>query len=803
MELVLAPDLNADLLPLVQHPEQWRDAFAALLQSGGKLQMFEQQIGIDNPATYDPVPDYVRDVGPNYYDRLRDAGFFAELTALDIPLAIETPGLKAWDTENGIPTGKQAAFALTRAINRVLAAGGGLLSSYSMDDPLAASLSDFPEPVPIETVVAVLCRVAKAGSDMLVEGGWTEAYPTCSPAQIIDLGTRLRAAGWLFRHLHMDVDEQHAKQTKTDEEIAADFKELQAACRSWGIPFGIILNGQRGNTPEDYRVGFWEWFEFARKMLGGDPDRWILESWKKNNLPVNLPESSHEAHTGLLREVAALLPVPEPPLKTRQIAVVLPKELAGASVYVDDVGGGKTVVAESNGAHAVAPFRLTIGADCSDAFTYLKVDLEGYKPYRKDGVLLHAGPVQVRVGVAGDPNRHSDTFLPAVQPNTSTVARALMGPLRVVHHAPSKTHSFADDSGPRRVLFCSWFCALRDWHDDEGKALAVLDRIVEAGYQGIRIFRFLGESDTSGYFAGRAVLPEWSIEALLGFARACQSRGLRLALTSGRQWGYAEWLAWETRCAKAIQVANLAVVVALWEGTNEYWQNAPGHNSDEQIAFYGTLFAMVRATLSPAPICAIGAPEDESPDKLYRASTHSDICEKHGSRDEDKCVKRGFTVWYWEGDPGHFGKPFWEGEPVPPPSPDAFMPCSSPGRVFATLAMNQMVGSAVTFFSGDAVRGRDPSVSIGFTDVPRLMATLPEDVAHAVHVSGGNIWWWTLPDGRFATVADEQWGAGALEPPRAVKSYTVIGPGWATREGTGAPRLNAGDGGALIVGDFA
>src|SRR6185503_9686751 len=167
MELVLAPDLNADLLPLVQHPEQWRDAFAALLQSGGKLQMFEQQIGIDNPATYDPVPDYVRDVGPNYYDRLRDAGFFAELTALDIPLAIETPGLKAWDTENGIPTGKQAAFALTRAINRVLAAGGGLLSSYSMDDPLAASLSDFPEPVPIETVVAVLCRVAKAGSDML------------------------------------------------------------------------------------------------------------------------------------------------------------------------------------------------------------------------------------------------------------------------------------------------------------------------------------------------------------------------------------------------------------------------------------------------------------------------------------------------------------------------------------------------------------------------------------------------------------------------------------------------------------
>jgi hypothetical protein len=42
-------------------------------------------------------------------------------------------------------------------------------------------------------------------------------------------------------------------------------------------------------------------------MLGGDPDRWILESWKKKNLPENLPESSQFSHTGLLREVAAKL----------------------------------------------------------------------------------------------------------------------------------------------------------------------------------------------------------------------------------------------------------------------------------------------------------------------------------------------------------------------------------------------------------------------------------------------------------------------------------------------------------------
>jgi hypothetical protein len=310
-ELWLGPDVNADLLPLVQHPEQWVDA----RRSMAMLQLFEQQIGVDDPANFgDPLPDYVREIGPNFYNRLRDGGFFAALT---VPLAIETPGLKDWDTENGQPTGKQAAFALTRAIERIRAAGGEL-ATFSLDDPLAASLSDFPSQVPIDTVTAVLVRVAKAGSDLGVQGGITEAYPTCSVDQIIDLFGHVQQAGWSPRHLHLDIDEQHAKQRYTHAQIAADLKELQAACRSWTqgdarVDFGIILNGQRGDTPQTYRTGFWEWFDFVRAALGGDPDRYILESWKKKNLPVNLPESSQFSATGLLREVAALVPFPVSP----------------------------------------------------------------------------------------------------------------------------------------------------------------------------------------------------------------------------------------------------------------------------------------------------------------------------------------------------------------------------------------------------------------------------------------------------------------------------------------------------------
>lgn len=502
--------------------------------------------------------------------------------------------------------------------------------------------------------------------------------------------------------------------------------------------------------------------------------------------------------------------------------IVLPPEFDGATVYVDDAGGGHTVLAHvGEFPEATARVDLQIGSNCTDAYSYVRVDMDGYRPYTRHGVLIRAGiDRQIRVGVAPDPSRQGDTILPALEPLVQIAPRALVGPLRVVHHPASKTHSYADDTGPRRVLFCSWFCALRDWRNDPVKAATVLDRVVLAGYQGVRMYRVLGESDSSGYYAGRATLKDWAIPVLLEFLKACEDRKLRVQLSCGQQWGTVERLAWERQCLAAIQAAGRAGVIALYEGDNEPHRNAPMRDSDEQYAFYRDLFAMVRSTLRPTPFCACGAPANEDPTNLYRAAQHSDVLEKHGMRDEDRCVKRGFTPWYWEGDPGHFGMPMWEGEPVPPPAPDAsFMPTNSPGRLVATLAINQLVGNAVTFFSGQAVRNfaqhrpygetwMPPFLELwdtpAFDAVPKLLAYLPEDVAKATHVTGGNIWWWQLSDGRFATVADgDYWGPSALAPPRPVKSYQVIGPGWTVREGTGAPMLQPTDGAALIIGEFA
>ena len=389
-------------------------------------------------------------------------------------------------------------------------------------------------------------------------------------------------------------------------------------------------------------------------------------------------------------------------------------------------------------------------------------------------------------------------------------SRALRGPLRVIDHPAAQTHSYRDDTGPRRVLFCSNFCALRDCYDNNPVWISDLDTIVRAGYQGVRIFRILGESDFSGYFAGRTVQPSWGPVTLVKYAKACRERGLRLQLSAGHQWEHQEFerLPWERSWAEMIQAEGLAEVISLIEGDNEYWQNATWRDSDEQIALYGQMAQMFRQVLNPAPFFACGAPENEAPDKIYRASTHSDVCEIHTSRDPDKQVRRPFSIWYWEGNPGIFPKPYWHGEPTPfDGGPDDFMPTPSAGRQIAQFAISQLTGGAVSYFDGWDVRSVEPidADALTFWTAPQFLMALPEDVATWGHVPGGKVWWWSGPGKRFATVFDEQWGEAAMESPKPVGAWKAYGPRNTIIDGSGSvtyAKLGTDWGGALVVGEF-
>lgn len=402
----------------------------------------------------------------------------------------------------------------------------------------------------------------------------------------------------------------------------------------------------------------------------------------------------------------------------------------------------------------------------------------------------------------------------------------LHGPIAVHHHGSDatqdKTTSFADATGPRRITGYSWFCAARDYRDNRRESEITLDLIAAAGYQYIRMYRVLGYDRVhpngpnigdGGYFYLRGVSPVWGIEATVDFAKACKARGLRIQCTQGHAWNSGEeWVNWEAQLWEVVQSEGLAETFAWIEGHNEYWQ-WNWHNSDEQIAIFGDISDAISELMTPKPFFACGSAQNEAPELVRRSFSHSDACEIHTSRDPDKTIKRPFSLWYNEGRIDMYGVPFVHGEPRPTLGPDAFMPCAEPGRIIGAYAMAQLTGGALTYFTGESVRGRslfnndmgplNVTRALGFNEVPRLLSHLPENVADASHVLGGNIWWWMLPDGRFATVADELWGPGALKPPRLVKHYLKIGPNWSVTEGTGAPTLNPDDGGALFVGEFA
>ena len=149
--------------------------------------------------------------------------------------------------------------------------------------------------------------------------------------------------------------------------------------------------------------------------------------------------------------------------------------------------------------------------------------------------------------------RELDLALGINQPEPGVpTPRPLVGPLRIEHKL------FRDDTGYRRVFFCSWFPALRILRDDPAEFERQMSAIAAAGYQGIRVFLAVG--GWTDFWDGREVAPvrfqKWFFDpgsghlrpAALGhwveawadyddllrqLLRACVSRQLRLHVTTG------------------------------------------------------------------------------------------------------------------------------------------------------------------------------------------------------------------------------------------------------------------------------
>jgi len=396
--------------------------------------------------------------------------------------------------------------------------------------------------------------------------------------------------------------------------------------------------------------------------------------------------------------------------------------------------------------------------------------------------------------------------------------RPLVGRLRV------QDKLFADDSGFRRVHFCSWFPALRILRDDSEAFYRQLDAITTVGYQGIRVFLAVGGWDS---WEGRQVIPktftQWIYtgnmlrtdqygpvceawpdydDLLRELLQACKARKLRLHVTCGDMQIICpdenQEIDLHRRFARICAEEGGLDVVAVAETTNEFPINRYGGDSPESIEQMGRLLEVWSETL-PGVLTMMGAiPQNEEPESLEKASTHGDVCAVHVTRSPAaQCIKRTLGLVWWEGDYRAFPKPYWEGEPLGP-GPDSFDRQDDPSILTATYAMMVLTGQAVNWFQGAAVLSNEPLESEwGFTELPPLFdAVLSEDVAtweHASNQHGGIAYW--FKGNQFATATYIDWDTS---PPRPIASWTLY-DGVGVHRGTGTPPRCTG----LIVGTFA
>lgn len=411
---------------------------------------------------------------------------------------------------------------------------------------------------------------------------------------------------------------------------------------------------------------------------------------------------------------------------------------------------------------------------------------------------------------------------PVDPPPGQPTARPLVGPLRV------QDKLFRDDTGYRRVLFCSWFPALRILRDNPAEFERQINAIAAAGYQGFRTFFAVG--GWSEYWDGREVAPitfqKWfhsretglhrpeSLGAVIQawpdyddllrtLLRACRARGLRLHQATGDMQiicpdaaGKHKELDLHRRFARICAEEGGLEVMALVGDTNEYPQNHYAADSPESIEQMGRILRIWEDAI-PGVLTTMGSAISEEPDRLFQSVEHGKACAVHTSRGMPMALKRTHALVHWEGSYRSFPKPFWQGEPMGWGQAVSVDRITDNAYGVALYAMHALTGQASVYFNGPAIHAREPLESTwGFTELPKLFAEqLPEDVAtweQGSNQRGGITYWWR--DKRFATATYQDWDTS---PPREIEDWALFS-GDRVTSGRGTPPRGTG----LLTGYF-
>lgn len=474
----------------------------------------------------------------------------------------------------------------------------------------------------------------------------------------------------------------------------------------------------------------------------------------------------------------------------RQIAVILPAALAGADVFVDDADGLKKTPATLDRADptvATAPFELQIGSDCSEADTRVLVSATGYRPYVREAVPLHAGKVQIRIGVPADtldPQRRSDTILPPVQLLVATPANALIGKARKVDGV------IHDDTGPRLIHGYIDMPAVRIVADDLAEAERTLDDAAEAGRHVLKAACCLCESEdqNNGFWRGRIVLPELARSgALVKLADMVRDRAMKLWLFGSHNFGgsAARLLDFWRWMADALFEAGHADTMLGFEWYSEFPLTSPWGDGDESYVHAAECLKVVRDRLGC--LTTMGAPGEDAA-ALIRTASVGDIVSVDLGRDYSgpDLMHHAHTIY----NEGRFHRKYDGGrallvstEPTGPDvgsGGDMYVPLEDPEWIFGYQAIFAAYYQASFYFNGAGVRHHVPIIQgYGCREFPRMFdAFLPPDCSTWTGPS------WLVRGNQFVIVVARAWDMLG-RPPRPVAEWTALFHDGSTEQGTG------------------
>lgn len=281
------PNVASDLLGLMTHPQDWAQARSHL----STLQLYIQWALADRHSDMG--------VGNNYYTNLRDSGFFRQIPAWGLQCAVEGAAVKDWS-----PDGVSALHGWSMAIDRIRQADGQV-DAVVLDEPLGSGIGTWDERL------AGTCRVIDGLRTLGVSSvGLVEPYPACQMADIIHWMEAIQQAGSSPSFLHLDVDRYAIRDQKLKpHDVMLSLQWAQDQCAAWGIPFGIVIFGQRATTDQQYVMSAKTWAAQAQRDLKPGFRR-IVQSWEEpyppmgHTQPANLPESDPTSHAGLVVDIA-------------------------------------------------------------------------------------------------------------------------------------------------------------------------------------------------------------------------------------------------------------------------------------------------------------------------------------------------------------------------------------------------------------------------------------------------------------------------------------------------------------------